>query len=181
MDYMIPMSVVCIAASIAGVTDAWRFKVYNFVTIPLILTGVAYHGFMSGAPGLAYSLTGLLFGFFMLLLPYMLGAIGAGDVKLLAGIGAWLGARDATAVFIVASAFTAAYAVYLMVRHGGVRRSFATLQVLLFQLSTVGKHLGAEESVQAVMGQDDRRKHLIPFATMVAVGVIAIVIWGQWG
>lgn len=83
--------VVFLASCWAAVTDVWRFKVYNILTFPLLVSGLLYHLFTGGMSGLGNSTAGLLFGFGTLLMPYVMGAVGAGDVKFFAAIGAWLG------------------------------------------------------------------------------------------
>ena len=86
----IPCAVVVAAAAVAGVTDIWKFRVYNALTLPLLVAGLVYHGFAEGTPGLVLSVIGMLLGFGVLILFFLLGGYGGGDVKLLAAIGAWL-------------------------------------------------------------------------------------------
>ena len=44
----VPVLVASVAALIAAVTDVRSFKVYNSLTIPLLLSGLVYHGFVGG-------------------------------------------------------------------------------------------------------------------------------------
>ena len=53
---------------------------------------------LEGAAGLWTALLGLLAGFVLLLIPYLLGGMGAGDVKALAALGALLGAGIGAAI-----------------------------------------------------------------------------------
>lgn len=53
-------------------------------------TGTWWLGLLDG---LLFVLAGFLFGFLLLLLMWMLGTCGGGDVKLFAGLGVWLGPR----------------------------------------------------------------------------------------
>src|SRR5262249_14558706 len=87
---LIPASIVLSASLVAAVMDLWKFKVYNALTVPLFLTGLAYHFAAGGVHGLLGSLSGALFGFAVLIVAYAMGGMGAGDVKLMAAIGAWL-------------------------------------------------------------------------------------------
>ena len=56
---LIPASIVLLASLVAAVLDVWKFKVYNALTVPLLLTGLAYHTIASGLQGLQGSLVGM--------------------------------------------------------------------------------------------------------------------------
>jgi prepilin peptidase CpaA len=66
-------------------------KIPNFLTFGAALAGLAYNLAVSGWAGLGDGLLGLLLGLAFLILPYIMGGMGAGDVKALAALGAWLG------------------------------------------------------------------------------------------
>jgi len=74
------------------VTDTLCSKIPNICTGFLIVCGFALHGYLDGGTGLLTALLGLLTGFALLIVPYLLGGMGAGDVKALAALGALLGA-----------------------------------------------------------------------------------------
>jgi len=106
-----PLIVVSIGMIVGAVIDGWKFKVPNRLTFPLIITGWllgAYYDF-AGVP--TYTLEGwratipedtswrftaslflTLVAFFLLGPVMMINYMGAGDVKLLMGLGAWVGA-----------------------------------------------------------------------------------------
>ena len=75
---------------IAAVIDGWKLKVPNWITFPLILGGWIYSTACFGWEGLGWSLLGTIVGLALLLPAYAIGGMGAGDVKLLAGVGAWV-------------------------------------------------------------------------------------------
>ncbi len=66
-------------------------KIPNYLTFGAALAGLAFNLAVSGWGGLGDGLLGLLLGLGFLILPYIMGGIGAGDVKALAALGAWLG------------------------------------------------------------------------------------------
>ena len=65
----VPIVVVLVAALIATVTDLWKFRVYRGLTLPLLLSGIAYHAYVGGLAGFGGSLLGALFGFARLYSP----------------------------------------------------------------------------------------------------------------
>ncbi|MEE8451755.1 MAG: A24 family peptidase [Thermoguttaceae bacterium] len=183
MDYASPtaFAAVAVIVAIAGAIDVRHFKVPNVLTGPLLICGLAYHTISGGPAGLQSSLFGALFGFGVLIGLYVLGAMGAGDVKLMTGVGAWLGASATVYVFAVAAAATGLYSLVVLIRHGRLGHAVATIQVTLFQFKTLAKHLGANQRVESVVKQEDRRQRLIPFAAMIALGVVVVLVWHQLG
>ena len=175
----LPVIVVVIATCIAAVTDLWKFKVYNALTIPLLVTGVAYHAYHDGWHGLGFSLIGIALGFGILIGLYVLGGVGAGDVKLLAAIGAWLGFTSTLYVFVVAGLAAGAYAVVVLCLRGGFASVASEALIIWYQARNLAAHLGADETIEEVLKRDDHRRRLIPFAAILAIGVVAVVLW--WG
>src|SRR5437660_5462122 len=94
-----PLLFVCAAMVVAAVIDGWKFKVPNWLTFPLILSGWGLgliHSFglceSTGTGGIGAALAGTALGFALLLPVYAIGGMGAGDVKMQMGFGAWVGA-----------------------------------------------------------------------------------------
>lgn len=75
----------------AFIMDVRTRKIPNRLNLLFVLSGLLYRSISHGADGLLFALQGCAAGFATLLLLYLLGAVGAGDVKLFAGIGAWTG------------------------------------------------------------------------------------------
>ena len=77
--------------SIAAFTDWREQRIYNKLLGPAFLFALTLQAFSEGFTGVRISLYGTFFGFILLLLPYFLGGMGAGDVKLLSVIGTFGG------------------------------------------------------------------------------------------
>lgn len=75
----------------AFITDITKRKIPNMLCAAGFLAGIGFHAFISGGTGIGYALLGALLGFAPLLILYMIRAVGAGDVKLFAAIGALSG------------------------------------------------------------------------------------------
>jgi prepilin peptidase CpaA len=110
----------------------------------------------------------------------MMGGIGAGDVKLLAGVGAWLGLPLTFYVFIASSLAAGVYAMVLLVTSRRLRETWVNLQIAWYRLKAVGRYLGSDSDVQETLTQSDRRQRLIPFAAMVAIGLVVAVLAASW-
>jgi prepilin peptidase CpaA len=66
-------------------------RIPNYLTLATALGGLAFSFMSHGLQGLGDSFSGMAVGFCLLVLPYLWGGMGAGDVKALAALGAWLG------------------------------------------------------------------------------------------
>jgi len=84
-------TILLIILTICVVTDLKSRKIYNKVIFPGLMMTFGSHFVLGGWEGLQFSIIGFLIGFVILLIPYLLGGMGAGDVKLLALIGALKG------------------------------------------------------------------------------------------
>ncbi len=71
--------------------DLRTYRIPNYLTIGAAVAGLVYQAACHGPSGVGSGLMGLGLGFFLLFPVYLLGAMGAGDVKALAALGTWLG------------------------------------------------------------------------------------------
>jgi prepilin peptidase CpaA len=71
--------------------DLKTHRIPNYLTLAAALSGLSYQLAFHGWSGLGAGCLGLVLGFAFLIVPYMLGGMGAGDVKALAALGTWLG------------------------------------------------------------------------------------------
>jgi prepilin peptidase CpaA len=171
-----PYSVVLVAVLIAAASDIRAFKIYNALTLPLLASGLLYHGIVGGASALAASALGALLGLGLLFLVFLMGGMGGGDVKLMAGIGAWLGAPATIVVLAIASIAAGICALAMMVMYGRSRETWLNLKIVWHRISSVGRHLAAEDKVENVLERTEHRGRVIPFGAMVALGVVIVVV-----
>jgi prepilin peptidase CpaA len=174
------MAVALVVTCFAAVTDVCRYRVYNNLTIPLFLAGVAYHGVTGDWIGISGSLVGAMLGFGILLIPYAMGLMGAGDVKLLAAVGAWVGPAGILVVFVVSALLTGIYALGLIAYRAKVRDSLLTLQLIWYRFAALGRSLGGDDLVEELDTVPDRRLRVIPFGAAVPLGVIGAILWFHW-
>jgi prepilin peptidase CpaA len=171
-----PVGVVLVTVLVSAVTDVWKFKVHNAVTLPILAAGLFYHSMVGGPAGLAASFLGALFGFGALILFYVMGGLGGGDVKLLAAIGAWLGVPLTFYVLIASSLAAGAFAALILVKY----RMWGTIRMDLrnvwHPLRAVARPRGANDRIEAEVRRADRRR-IIPFATMLALGLLGVLGW----
>lgn len=174
---LVPALVVMVSALIAAFTDIWKFKVHNLLTLPLLLSGLLYHSFSNGWVGLTASLAGALFGFGVLFFFYLMGGMGAGDVKLMAAVGAWLGLAMTFNVFVVSSIAAGIYALVLILMQGAYQKTWVNLKILWYRYKAIARHVAGEDQVEAAVNSPTRRQQCIPFAAMIALGILGTLGW----
>ncbi len=76
----------------AVIDDLRRRQIANWIPLAALAGGLGWHLGQSGWKGALYSMGGAAAGFAVFLIFYLLGGMGGGDVKLMAGFGALLGA-----------------------------------------------------------------------------------------
>lgn len=114
--------VILISALVAAsLTDVAHRRIPNAITYPLAVFGLLYHFHAAGMNGLIFSSTGILAGAGLLLLFHLLGGMGAGDVKLMAAVGAFLGPADVFVAFLCSALIGGLYALVVLWRHGAMQ------------------------------------------------------------
>ncbi len=98
---------------LACAIDTLQSRIPNLLNASLALAGLALFFYHDGWSGLLSSLTGLSLGLALLLLPWLMGGMGAGDVKALGALGALLGPEPIFQVFL----YTGLYGGLLAVLH----------------------------------------------------------------
>jgi prepilin peptidase CpaA len=90
----------CIVLPAAICDLKWR-RIPNHLTFTMILIAFSLHSMHAGWTGLLFSLKGMALGGGVFLVLHLFGAMGAGDVKLMGGVGALLGSRLVTTVLLL--------------------------------------------------------------------------------
>lgn len=127
-------------------TDLRSSRIPNAVTFPVMSFALAAHLWMGGSRGLLFSLAGLSMGLGLFLILYVSRCIGAGDVKLMAAVGAIVGPYGALISSVLAVLVGGVYALGAMCYQWGIRETgrklaVATLNVFLMRNKSCGHGL----------------------------------------
>jgi prepilin peptidase CpaA len=105
-------------ATVACITDLRRRRIPNALTFGAAAAALAWHGASSGVPGMLTGAAGWAVGALLFLPFFLLGGMGAGDVKLLAALGGWLGPGAALWLAVFSSIAGGVLAVGVALAHG---------------------------------------------------------------
>ena len=193
-----PVHVICAGMIAAAVIDWWKYKVPNKLTFPLIFSGWALglaNNFGLGADfahfpgievsavsagGLGAALTGTFLGLGLMLPVYAIGGMGAGDVKMTMGFGAWIGAffGFSPGMWLIVWAFCAGtivggvIALGMIAVRGQYKQNIQNVREIMgdvFQSSSVGEM--AEKA-----NRRRPRWHRLPYGVPLCIGFIGALI-----
>jgi len=116
----LPWFCAAVFTSAATFTDLKSMRIPNAFTYPAAAAGVALGG-VSGWEGVKTAATGLIGAFLMTLLLHIAGAVGAGDVKAFAALGALLGLGETARILAYALVYGAAAGLALTAVRGRLR------------------------------------------------------------
>lgn len=108
----------------ASVIDFREQRIPNLLTLPTAAGFVIYHFISGGLEGGLSSLAGLVAGTGLLLIPYAMGGMGAGDVKLMGAVGSALGAKGVFLSFLLTALFGGVYSVVIIAIHRKIFKGF---------------------------------------------------------
>jgi len=164
---------VSVVLVVAAVIDGWKLKVPNWITFPMIVSGWIFSGVLFGWVGLGWSLCGTATGLALLLPLYAIGGMGAGDVKLLAGVGAWVWAGTTLYAFCVSAVAGGIIAVGMVVYRQGWGKHANQFVSLLTEILVVRD----PSALSAVAAQRKGSMFLLPYGIPIAIGSIAYFAW----
>ncbi len=151
-----PTMAVVIAAS---VTDLRSRRIPNLLVLPFLVLGFVSSAIAHGWSGLWQSLLGMSLAAAVQGVSCYLGAMGMGDLKLCAAVGAWIGPSQMLIALVMTGVAGGVMAVCWAVRGGFLNDALRGTAGLVF-----GERKGPEPANPAA--------HKMPYAPAIAVGTI---------
>ncbi len=168
-----PVWLVVVFLVLAAVIDGFELKVPNWLTFPMILSGWAYSTIAFGWQGLWYSLVGTAVGLVLLLPAYAIGGMGAGDVKLMAGVGAWIHGTHTFYAFCLSTVVGAILAVGMVLVRRGWKKHSNQFWMILSEITTIRD----PNELSAIAAQRKSSMLLLPYGIPIAIGTIGYFFW----
>jgi prepilin peptidase CpaA len=112
-----PIIFLSVILIVSAVIDLRTQKIPNLITYPTMVIALIYHTTFLGGSGLLFSFSGLCVGTGLLLLPYLMGGMGAGDAKLMGAVGGIIGVKGVFYAFLCAAIVGGIYALVLLLIH----------------------------------------------------------------
>jgi prepilin peptidase CpaA len=113
---------------------------------------------------------GLLLGFILLFLPFALGGIGAGDIKLLMALGAFLGVKAILWITLFMGIAGGFLSIIVIITHHGFNLGLYRVYLII---TSIWNH----DHRQLAKKFKNNEKIYVPYAVAIFVGLIAVVLW----
>jgi prepilin peptidase CpaA len=158
---------------LAAFFDIRQHRVPNWLTLPGVLLGIALNTFLSffAMAGLLYSLKGMALAFAVYFVLYLLRGMGAGDVKLMAAVGAAAGWQNWLGILFLTAILGGAVALILATSKGRIRRTFQNMWLLLASL----RQGRAPYRDNPELDVGNERALRLPHAVMIACGTLGFL------
>lgn len=153
--------------------DGRELRVPNWQTYSMILAGLIFNTYCSGLTGLQFGLWGMVIGLACLMPLYLVGGMGAGDVKLMAGIGAWLGASVTWNAFLVSTVVGGIMAVCMVAWRGTWMKHYGNMIMILHEFKTIKNPV----ELSKIAAERKPNMFLLPYGIPICIGSIAYFVY----
>ena len=162
---IVPLALACCMAW----GDVRRRRIPNYLTLGTALAGLGFQFGTQGWHGLGQGLLGLGLGFALLIGFYLKGGMGAGDVKALAALGAWLGPLDTLYLFIYMGLSGIPLIIYFLWRRG----ELAAKAREWWHVAVNWLLLRADKTAPSLAGPPNKSEGL-PYGVALAMGMVLL-------
>ena len=154
----------------ACVTDVSTSRIPNVLTFAAAALAIVFHASVPGGLGFTHAGLGLIVGLAVFFPLFALGAMGAGDVKLMAAIGAWIGWQSIVLVALYGSVAGGVLALVFALRRSYLRTALNNIKMLAQYWWVEGiKPLPA-------LTLESKNSVRMPYALAIAAG-LAVTLW----
>jgi prepilin peptidase CpaA len=159
------IALLCMLVLIAVFFDVRSHRIPNWLVLSGLVIGIVYHSFMASGWGVAYSLKGIAVGFGVFLPIYLLRGMGAGDVKLMAMVGAFLGPASTLGAIFMTLMAGGVLAVAVALSRGMLSAMITNVRLMVTSLAV--KAAAGRSSGPEVLSNSAGK---LPYAVAIAAG-----------
>jgi prepilin peptidase CpaA len=170
--------VLLLAVLVATVTDLRSRRIPNWLTVSALVLGFGLNALIaypSPLEGIWLSAKGFAFAFALNLVMYLLHMTGAGDLKLLAAVGAMVGCSDFVGIFLLTALIGGVLAIGLMAVKGRFRQTLWNVGYMVGELMKWrAPHLTREQ-----LDVGSAKALRLPGAVRICLGVVAFLVMAR--
>jgi prepilin peptidase CpaA len=156
---------------LASLFDIRKHRIPNWLSLAGAVLAIALNTFLFEMAGLWYSLKGLGLAFAIYFVLYLLRGMGAGDVKLMAAVGAAVGPFNWLGILFLTAVIGGVAALVLAASKGRMRRTFVNMWLLLLSL----RHGRAPYRDNPALDVGSEMALRLPHGVVIAGGTLAFL------
>jgi prepilin peptidase CpaA len=160
-----------ILVAIAAIFDIRSRRIPNWLVLAGLIVGVGWNVYSSEWSGLLRAAEGLGLGFILYFPLYLIRARGAGDVKLLAAVGAVVGPGNCWWIFLLTAVLGGAIALILLMFRGRMRKTLFNVGMIIEDLLHFRAPYRSSDELDVTTNKGLR----LPHGAMIAVGTLAFL------
>jgi Flp pilus assembly protein protease CpaA len=194
MVVVVPWIVAMVASATGAVVDLRERRIPNLLTGPVLLAAILWGAWMGGLGGVGNALAGAAIAGVPFILLWLIGGGGAGDAKMMLGVGAWLGPQagvTALAAVAIAGGLLVIGVSLVKGELGATLLSFLRIMLLLpMVLFGMKRQADRKEMISALAGEGiaggsgaDRSRSMISrvaYGPAIFAGTCAAALWVWW-
>ena len=161
-------------ALVGAVIDVRTARIPNRLTYSALLLALMLRTILLGLPGLKSGAIGMVVAGGLFLLLFVLGAMGGGDMKLIAAVGAWVGSTQVMTLILTTALAGGGLAIGRMIFSKAVSQTLRNTMQLLYYRLTSGLQPHPELNIQSSGSQR------VPFGVAIAMGALFCASHAIW-
>lgn len=158
--------------------DYGNYQIRNTLVLAGALLGISLNTLLFASTGTLDSLTGCGIGLLLLLPFYLLRVMGAGDVKLMAMVGAFVGPTDILGIFLSTLIAGGMLALIVSLHKGMLRRLLENIIGIFIRAFRIDKSSSLQDSLP-VSDTTAGSVGKLPYAIAITLGTVAFLIIEQ--
>ena len=176
MFTQLPVSLALMLVAMVLTAAIWDLKsrrIPNWLSLTGIILGVALNSFLYGLAGLKESLEGMGMAFGIYFVLYLIRAMGAGDVKLMAAVGAFVGPANWFYIFLITAVLGGVIALAVLAWHKRLRKTFGNVSFIVSEMM----HLRAPYMGREELSVKSQKAFTLPHGAVIGLGCILFLSW----
>jgi prepilin peptidase CpaA len=161
--------------ALCAASDIRSNKIFNIVTVPFAISAVALHTFNNGLDGFLFSTAGMATGIVLLGILYIMGGMGAGDVKLMGAVGSFLGAKATLGAFLFIALAGGIYSLAIILIRRDIFKGFFSEKLLALSSMVI-----LRQYVPIEIGNTGQKPRL-KYGVAIAFGTITYLLTEAFG
>jgi prepilin peptidase CpaA len=157
----------------AAISDLRSRRIPNWLSLTGIVAGLALNTFLYGSDGVVRSLEGLGTAFGIYFVLYLFRAMGAGDVKLMAAVGAFVGPGNWLMIFLITALLGGGIALAVLLSRKRMRKTWDNVLFIMSEMMHFrAPYMGREE-----LSVKSQKAVTLPHGAVIGLGCLVFVSW----